>query len=379
MILISLQKLRILPLVVLTIGIFLVSFAYTEARTVVRTGEQVSIADDQLIEGDLYAAANIVSVSGEVAEDMISAAGILTINGTIGTDALLVGGQVDVHGPVGDDLRVLGGDVIIAEPVQGDVMVLAGSVHILSTASISGDLIIFAGEAEINGSIGGDIFGQVGSVRVDAQVAGDIDVAAESLVVGDRAIIEGGVTYESDDELVRAQNARIDGEIIRNDPVVFGENANSSIQSVLVPILIILFSVAVWFLLSRHSLDLVVAKTLTPSPRTLLLGLITILFGPLAFGILIVSVLGSIVGFVLLLMYVLIMLLSMVGTAAVLGQFVLKAANKPGTLSLIALLIGAVVYTVLLIVPVIGPILLIGVHVLVFGSLVDLLIHVNRR
>ncbi len=356
----------------------LTTFPYVaDARSVVRSGERVSVAEDQLIEGDFYVAGSVVNLSGEVSDDLLTAAGTITINGAIGGDALVIAPTVDVHGTVGDDLRIVGGTVIIAEPVLGDVFVFGGSVEILSTASIAGDLIVFASEVEVNGQVDGNILGQVNVLRIDAPVKGMVDVTVGALTVGDKAMIGGDLKYTSTLELTRAQNATVGGQTLRNDPVF--EPAKVGIESFLLPLLTLLFSVALWYLLAKRMLNRVVTRALAPSVRPVMTGTIVMLLAPFAISVLLVSVLGLLAGMVLLFGYILFLILALIASSAVMGQLVISTIKK-GTnqVTLTSLIIGSVLLAGCFVVPVVGPIVLIGFLLLTFGSIVDLLLRGNR-
>ncbi len=356
----------------------LTTFPYVaDARSVVRSGERVSVAEDQLIEGDFYVAGSVVNLSGEVSDDLLTAAGTITINGAIGGDALVIAPTVDVHGTVGDDLRIVGGTVIIAEPVLGDVFVFGGSVEILSTASIAGDLIVFASEVEVNGQVDGNILGQVNVLRIDAPVKGMVDVTVGALTVGDKAMIGGDLKYTSTLELTRAQNATVGGQTLRNDPVF--EPAKVGIESFLLPLLTLLFSVALWYLLAKRMLNRVVTRALAPSVRPVMTGTIVMLLAPFAISVLLVSVLGLLAGMVLLFGYILFLILALIASSAVMGQLVISTIKK-GTnqVTLTSLIVGSVLLAGCFVVPVVGPIVLIGFLLLTFGSIVDLLLRGNR-
>ena len=355
--------------------IFFASTVFSvEAKTVVRSGETVSIAEEQTIEGDFYTAANIINVSGSVKEDMISAGGQITINGSVGDDVLIFAGRADVHGTVGDDLRILAGEVTIAEPIMGDVFVMGGVVNILSTASVSGDVLIYAGQATIEGSIGGDIIGSVDQLRVDAVVSGDIDVAVTQLTLGDRANIEGSVRYSSNNLVVQSLDATVSGDLVRSDPVLPVKDISA--KNALIPILSLLFSVLVWYLISRRSLDLVVKRALVKSPRPILLGLAALIFMPIAFSVLLMSMIGTPIGLIGLFGYLLLGLLSIIGLPAVVGQLLMKVFNQPSAgLSLVTLVAGVVGVTLLMLLPIIGQIALLVFMLITLGAMVDLFIR----
>lgn len=353
---------------------FVLAVSVVDAQSVVRSGDTVSIAEDQVIEGDFYSAANIINVSGEVSEDALLVGGQVTVNGASGDDLLIVSGQTDIHGTVGDDLRIVAGEVTIAEPVMGDVFVAAGTVHILSTASIAGDLLMYAGQATVEGSVGGDVMGTVENLRIDAAVAGDVDVTVTQLTLGDRAAVNGSVRYVSHELAVLAPNHMVGGDVLRNDPVLPG--TDMTVKAALIPVLVLLFSVLVWYLVSRRSLRTVVSRAVVRSPRPVLLGVVTLLVMPFVTAVLLFSVLGTMVGIISVLGYMLLVLLGMVAVPAILGQLLLKVFNQPNAqLSLLSLVVGVVGVSLLMLLPVLGQVLILALLLVAMGAMVDALIR----
>ncbi|MEN9920124.1 MAG: hypothetical protein RL538_17 [Candidatus Parcubacteria bacterium] len=360
------------------IGLFLFVFATpAEATSVIRTGETVSVENDQKIEGDFYSMANILNVSGEIAGDMVSIGRKVTVNGSVTSDALLAGESVDVHGAIGDDVRVVAGDVVIAKPITGDLFVLAGSVTILSTASVGGDVILYSGEADISGSVGGNILGQVENLRIDAPVKGSIDVATGQLILGDKADIAGNVKYTSLATLERSPNAKMAGDPVRNDPV--NETEGVAYKAFLVPLLMLLFSTLVWYLIAKQLLIRVTERALVRGIRPFATGFVFLFAAPVVFVVLIVSVLGSFVGVTALVAYLFAILLALFSMAAVLGQLLMYVYKKRFMpLSPVILVSGVAGIALLVLVPVLGPALLLALFMVTLGALVDVVLHPVR-
>ena len=347
-----------------------------EARTVVRSGDGVSIAEDQVIRGDFYSAANTINVSGTIENDMIAIAAQININGSIGDDALFVAGRTDVHGVVGDDLRIVSNETVIAEPVMGDVLVIGGSVNILSTASISGDVVLYAGDVTIEGSVGGDVIGSADSLRIDAAIAGDIDVTVADLTLGDRANIEGSVRYVSNSLAIQSPNATVVGDMVRNDPILPGKDMN--IRNAMIPVLVLLFSALVWYLVSRRSLTKVANRALISSSRPFLIGLGTVVLAPFAGFVLLISLIGSLVGIAVFTAYILLGTLSIMAMSAVLGMLLMRAFNRPvAELSLMTLMVGVAGVILLMLLPFVGQLLLFALLVVSVGAMVDLVARPN--
>jgi cytoskeletal protein CcmA (bactofilin family) len=343
------------------------------ASSVIRTGDTVSIGGDQLIEGDFYSVTGKLNLSGTVKGDAIIASPQVTVNGNIEEDATLFGGTVDIFGTIGDDLRIIAGETTIAEPVMGDVLVVGGVLTILSGASVAGDVILVTGEATIEGSVGGDILGWSDSLRIDALVAGDVSVTVNSLTLGENAHITGSVQYVSRELAVQAQGATIEGDLVRNDPVI--PATDTSIRTVLVPVLVILFSVLAWYLISRKSLTVVTHRALSKSFRPALFGFASVILVPFAIIILSVSVIGTLVGITLFFLYALLLMLALIALPALVGQAIMKLFNRSTKeLTLVALVVGVFGVALLAVLPIIGLLVLVGVTLLSVGAMIDLLI-----
>jgi hypothetical protein len=334
----------------------------------------VSIAAEQEVVGDFYGAATTISVSGRISDDALLFGQEVTHNGSIGTDAAIVAGSVGFFGDVGDDVRVVAGEVTIGDSVGGDVIVVAGRLTILSTATITGDVLFYGGEADIAGSVGGSVMGTMESLRIDGEVAGGVDVTVQQLTLGDRATITGTVRYVSQELLVRAQNATVVGDITRSDPLSQVESG-LMIEFVLIPMLIWLFTILVWHLLARKTLAHVSAHAVSSPMRSFLIGFGFMLFGPLTVFILLVSIIGSLVGFLMLATYVLVVMAGLIGSAAVVGRYLAQLTGyvydeRP----LLILAVGTVVSVALLIVPIVGAIIVLAVWMMTVGALAEFVV-----
>ncbi len=349
--------------------------AVTYASSVVRTGDSVSIASDQAVEGDFYGLANNVTISGEVTEDLLIGGTSLTVNGKVSSDLLAVAGTVDVYGVVGDDARIVAGEVTIAGEVVGDLVVVAGSLKVLSTAKISGDIIFYGGEAEISGEVGKSIFGTSEIMRIDGAVGGDVDIKTSGLVLGERADVVGMVKFTSATEIVRAQNAKVAGKVAKNDPVV---TEVSNFKEALIPVLITLFAALVWFLFFRRMLDKIVLQVNNSLIRSLLIGFGVFFLFPVAVGILIISTLGSLLGITIFFIYLALIMLSLTMAGVIAGSLISRAVVKSSTVTIPYILIGTVATMALMYVPVIGSVLLLMLIFTTLGALTTYLYRLVR-
>lgn len=348
------------------------------AETVLRVGESVSVAKDQTVENDFYAAAGTIAMSGSIVGDMYVVGGNITANGAVAEDLSALGGSVQVHAPVEDDVRVVGGDVVIAESVGGDVFVIAGSLKILSSASVAGDVFFYGGEAEINGAVDGSIMGAAERFRIDTTVGGDVDVTSSAqLTLGDRASIAGDVQYKSFQELTRAQNAVVEGEIVKSD--IERTDDSSGFGSYITAFFMHLFALLVLYLAFRRQLNTFVAHTLSHYGKSGIFGLGALFVAPIVVVLLMVTVLGLFLGLLGLFGFIMIGLLAYVLTATLVAGLLAKiVAKQSSEINLGWLLAGAALLYLVQLIPIIGPFIVFCVFVIALGGIVLQIFHQIR-
>lgn len=355
-------------------GLLLIAFfpLLADATTIKRTGTNVSLAADEVVEGNFYAVGNSVSITGEVEGDVVIAGGNVTTSGTVGEDALIIGGTVSLDGTITDDVRIVAGEVTVSGVVSGSLSVIARKVNILSTAIITGDVMIYGSEAIVEGEIGGFLYGTTDSLRIDGKVVSGVDVTSQDLVLGDRSSVEGNITYISGSDLLRASEAQVGGTIVRNSPTM--TEASFSMRPLAINFLILLFTTLVFYLVARSTVERFVAYPMfnhQSALRAILLGFV-FLFLPVAILVLLASVLGVIVGIVALLLYVLLLIVSIPAMSLVVAKLVMKAF-KHNKLTPMHIIIAVTVVSALIYVPYVGWMALFGLYVFTAGVVLYLL------
>lgn len=199
-------------------GFVLFGFCSSPAMAKVMTMEKgtVVVAEDEVIEDDLYIAGEGVEIEGEVNGDVYAAGGTVTVTGQISGDLVIGGGEVRVSGTVGDDLWVGAGNVYLTGAIIGDGMnVGAGSVVIDEESTIGGSLLAGTGRLENDAPVGRNLMVGAGMLRLDAPVGGEMRVGGETIELGGKAQVAGDLTYMSEAELTLAEGASIAGETRR--------------------------------------------------------------------------------------------------------------------------------------------------------------------
>lgn len=174
---------------------------------------QVSIAQGQTIDDDVYAFSGTITIDGRITRSLVVAGGTVTVNGQVDGDVTVAGGTVTINGPVGGTVRVAGGTVTIDGPVGWDVLAAGGDVTIGSASRIANDLVLGAGSATVAGQIDGDLRGSAGQVRLRGEVRGDVVLDLDNqLSLGPQAVIGGDLSYRAPRAASIDPGARIQGQ-----------------------------------------------------------------------------------------------------------------------------------------------------------------------
>ena len=338
------------------------------AGPIIRTGEIISVDAGQKLMGDFYGFSPTITISGAAENDVYLGGGTITINAPISQDLSTIGGYVQVHGDVGDDLRVIGGDVTIAKAVHGDVVVLGGTLNILSTATIDGDILFLGGELNIEGVVAGSIHGTAERVRINNEVGGDISLTAKNLfTLGDNAKVLGGITYESNNDIVRAQNAAVTGGIRRTDIPVTSQN--SVVSVFILQALVLLFAALTLYVIGGGRMRGIVSRSCEKPGVSGLIGLGVFLVLPLVSLILMVSVIGTLIGIILFALYVLALIFSVILSGIVLGTYAQKFLFKKTAITLMTVTGGVVLLCILGFVPYVGGLLVFACTLISLGGI----------
>lgn len=348
------------------------------AGPIIRSGESVSIDATQVLESDFYAFSPTVALSGPAEEDVYIGGGTVTINAEVSKDLTIVGGVVQVHGDVGDDLRVVGGEVTLANAVKGDLVVFGGTLTVLSTAHIEGDVVFYGGDLVLEGSVVGDVYGNAGIVRINSEVGGDVSLNVKNtFTAGDNANILGSVTYESFNDLVRSQNAVITGDISKID--VIEDSGTSAIKVLCLFLIVLIFSALTMYLALRKYIEGVVTSA-TKDPGILgLIGIGVFVTLPFMSGLLLVSVIGSLVGAALFIAYMLLCMFSFFGAGILLGSYVQNVLSKKTGITIGTVVTGMVLLTAIGLIPYIGGFVVFGLILVMLGGVSRALYFAVRK
>jgi hypothetical protein len=388
-----------------------------------RTGEDVVIDADEVIEDDLYVGANSVTVEGTIEGDLVAAAGTIRVDGTVEGDVNAAGQTIIIDGTVQDDVRAAGQAVLLDENtrITDDVIAFGYSLESRSGSVVGGDLALGGYQALLAGTVEEDVRGGAAGIELDGEVGGNVDVEVDGggaqdagaqfapgpgvpipdvepgLTLTDSARIDGDLRYRSSTEADIASGADIGGEVAYERVAREGAEAEpTGIAAVLLgslrlfATLLVVGALMVWLapslvngaadtLRGRPLLSLgwgVLALAIFAVMFVLVLALtilLAILFGFVTLGGLVATIIGAgvLVEVVLAVAFaVSVVFLAPIVVSFLVGRMLLRS-SLPGGLGgrIVALVVGLAIYVVLRAIPILGAIVTLAVVLLGLGAL----------
>jgi len=187
----------------------LFSFGATKVSAETRTNENgsVTVAKNEVINDDLFAAGQSV-----------------TIDGTVNGDVFAGGQTVTVNGIINGNLHIGANSVTMTGSVKGNSYIGAANIS-LNSAILGGSLIAGSGNISIDkGSVvAGSILAGSGNISLDSQVRRNVYIGAGAATIGADAVIGKNLYYQvggngNVNDIQISPGAKIAGGIYKSTP-----------------------------------------------------------------------------------------------------------------------------------------------------------------
>lgn len=365
------------------LSLFLASFILSGTVQAVEysANQNVYLAEDEFIDGDYFAAGEMVQIDGTINGDLYAAGNQVIINGQVNGDILAAGGQVTISGNVTQDVRVAGGHIQVDGTIQRNMTAAGGFINILEQAQLLGNLVLAAGNVNINAPVAGDITAGVGSLVISDTVSGSVNATVGTLNLIDQAQIYGDLKYTSENEYSQSPGASVSGSVTRLDPKHITPVDQTQIEQTAQKIqdsastitsffrLVSLFTQIVIGLLlvnlvpnySLRAVDFIEKEWF----KTFLVGLVTLIVAPVIAGLLLITVIGVPLGIITFICYFLMLYFAQIFFAYWLGSRLLSGLNRKGNKT-ITYLIGICTFYVLASITFVGVI--VNILAILFGT-----------
>ncbi len=327
-----LKKIFAVSALVALLAVPIVSFAAT-----FKAGDHYTLRSNETVEGNFYSAGGNVTIDGTVNGDLVAAGGNVIVTGTVNDDVMIVGGDVDLDGTVNGDVRIIGGNIKIRGTVKGEVTVAGGSVMFISTSKSEKDVMIAGGEVSIAGEIMGDLTVRSGQAVVSGHLAKSANIrVGEKLTLASGAVIDGGLNYKAPKEVIKEEGSQVKGETKFEKSEDHRQAQNDARKGFLALL-------GIWFLIKLVSMTIagillvyfgknyvqeMLDRTLMGFGKEAFRGFLFLIITPIAALVLCLTLIGIVPGFMLLILYVLLVIFAKVLTGILLGTVLERLFNK---------------------------------------------------
>ncbi len=387
-----------------------------------RSGDEVVIGPDEIIEDDLYVTANEVVVEGTVEGDLIAFGSSIVMEGIVEGDLIGAGQSVEIGGTVEDDARIAGQTLLLGEgaEVEDDLIAAGFSLENAPDSAVGGTLMYAGYQALLQGTVGEDVNAAANGLELGGEVGANVDAEVDGedggpppflfaqqaaapavdsgLTLTDSAVVGGDLTYESSTEARVDPQAQIEGDVIgeerpaeeAEDAYTFADAVFDHLRSFVALLLVGLILIWIapnwvrrragtvldrplaslgWGVLGLMAfLALGVAILLATLVLAVILGLLTL--GGLVALIVVLGLLAEVV--LVLAFWILTNYLAQIVVSFLAGLLLVEAV-RPGRGSgrVLPLVVGLILYVILKAVPVLGSLVGLAVVLLGLGALLD--------
>lgn len=165
------------------------------AAAEVRRGRSISVPAGETLHNDLVATGSSVRIEGTVEGDVIAFTRDLTVTGHVTGDVIAFSQEAMIDGTIDGNVRVFSRGVILQGAVGKNVTAFGSSVDLINKATVGGGMIVFAGEADLDGKMQRDLLGLIGRSEIDGLIGGQAWIRGGSLEVASTAEIRGPATF----------------------------------------------------------------------------------------------------------------------------------------------------------------------------------------
>ncbi len=335
------------------------------------------------VDHDLYTAGRQIEIQADVAGDLVAAGQIVTVNATVEGDVIAAGETINLRARVLDDVRAAGRQVFISSEIA-DHLVAAGESVTLEAGSKIGSWAWLAGDTvRVSGQIASELKAAARRMIISGEIHGDVELFAEQIDILDGAHIHGNLIWHSKQFPNIEEGGIINGQLIEK-PFDFGykEHDKGLPLAGTIFFAISLMATGTVLYLLFPQLTQSASTSLQQRPWLCLgIGLAVLFVTPLVIMLLFATLIGSLLAFILLACYLVILLLSVVIGIFAVSEQGLHRYGKWETAGrgqhLLAFVIAVIAFWILQLIPIIGG--LIQLAIVLFGAGgVSLAIHRAR-
>lgn len=355
--------------IILAITIFLAMPSITHAYSI-KTENSIYVEKSEVIEGNLFAAGNNISIDGKVRGDVFCAGQNISINGEVEGDVICAGQTINVNGKVGGSVRVAGNSIVINSEVTRSLMAVGATVSMEKDANVGWEAYIAGAAVNMRGKVSRDLNCVGSDINIAGEVGQNVKAVLDSnnknrksekshLVIGKETVINGDLTYYDYQDASIDKDAKIKGKTERNEPKVMQgqkETGNAGrvlgiFYSVFTALVLGLVVISIW---KKETVE-IIEKMKTKPAQTIGWGAVVFFLTPIISIILLLTMIGIPLAFIIMLAWIIGLMIAKVFAGILVGKYFIENTWKEKKDNIfIAMICGIVIAWILFSIPFIG-------------------------
>ncbi len=178
---------------------------------VIKTGNEVVIGADEIIDDDIVAMARTIKIEGKINGDVFAFGQEVQIKNIIDGSIYTGGSEISISTKDCRSLWAFCGSLTCAGNIQNNLGFFGGELKTDSTHLVRKDLFAFGGKVLLNGEIDGKVRGNMGEFILKGK-AGNVNIGAKKVNIASDALVMEDLIIRSQEAPVIDPQARILGK-----------------------------------------------------------------------------------------------------------------------------------------------------------------------
>lgn len=321
------NRVKISAFIIIAVCFFLVllfSPQGAEAATL-EQGDYV-LQEGEVLNDDLYFLGDTLELYGKVEGDVVFFGRNLIIGGDIGGSLWGAGEKIEIDGIIKGSARIAGNTISLEGETGRDFLGAGNYLDIYG--SVGKDFLGAGNRAVLQGPVERNVFGGFRTFSLDSTIKGDMQLEVERLIIGPQGIIQGDLWYKSPLEAEIDPGATIGGEITHREAEPHREPPHQLFSNFIRPLLSLILIAALggWLF---PGLFWKTTREIQDRPWSSLgYGFLILFFTPLLGLLLLITVIGLPLSFLIFVSYLALLYLSRILTGFYLGEFISIRLNR---------------------------------------------------
>ncbi|MFA7654356.1 MAG: hypothetical protein WCX97_04995 [Candidatus Magasanikbacteria bacterium] len=370
---------KILVAVFALVIAFSAIFPLSASALTAKSGDNIVTTTDT--NSNFFGAGNMVIVDGTINGDVFIAGNNIVVKGTVSGDVFVAGNNIDISGTIKGSLRAIGSNINVRGRVERNILSAGNNLSINEGAFVGGHITYAGVTLVLQAPVGGQVDAASPSIVFNNSIGGDVNLVMgnqkSQLSLLDKAALAGSLTYKSSSEAQITTGAKILGTVNykpwEKPQTTDKARARAAFVGIAVAVGVIgflgLFLMGLILIyLAPKLMDKIYTSAKEQTWSNLGIGMVGLIATPIIAVLLICTIVGIPLGFLVMFGLVAAMYFSKVIVGIVLGRWILERFHWRWH-KVLSLLLGLVVFVLVCLIPFVGWLAAFFGVILVFGAL----------